>query len=55
MKAIRIHEHGGVERLRIEELEAPQPGPGQILIAVRAAALNPGATRRASSNRLAAP
>jgi len=40
MKAIRIHEHGGVEQLRIEELDAPQPGPVQILIEVRAAALN---------------
>ena len=40
MKAIRIHEHGGVEKLRIDELDAPQPGPGQILIEVRAAALN---------------
>lgn len=40
MKAIRIHEHGGVEQLRIEELAAPQPGPGQILVEVRAAALN---------------
>ncbi len=40
MKAIRIHEHGGVEQLRIEELDVPQPGPGQILIGVRAAALN---------------
>ena len=40
MKAIRIHEHGDVEQLRIEELDAPQPGPGQILIEVRAAALN---------------
>jgi NADPH:quinone reductase-like Zn-dependent oxidoreductase len=40
MKAVRIHEHGGVEQLRVEELDAPQPGPGQILIEVRAAALN---------------
>ncbi len=40
MKAIRIHEHGGIEKLRIEELDAPQPGPGQILVEVRAAALN---------------
>ena len=40
MKAIRIHEHGGVEQLWIEELAAPQPGPRQILVEVRAAALN---------------
>ncbi|MGH9785097.1 MAG: zinc-binding dehydrogenase [Terriglobia bacterium] len=40
MKAIRIHAHGRVEQLRIEELDAPQPGPRQVQIAVRAAALN---------------
>ena len=40
MKAIRIHAHGGGEQLRIEELDAPQPGPRQIRIEVRAAALN---------------
>ena len=40
MKAIRIHAHGGVEQLRIEELPEPQLGPRQILIEVRAAALN---------------
>ena len=40
MKAIRVHAHGGVEQLRIEELPEPQPGPRQILIEVRAAALN---------------
>ena len=40
MKAVRIHEHGGVGQLRIEDLDPPQPGPGEILIGVRAAALN---------------
>jgi NADPH:quinone reductase-like Zn-dependent oxidoreductase len=40
MKAIRIHAHGGVEQLRIDELPAPQPGPRQVQISVRAAALN---------------
>jgi NADPH:quinone reductase-like Zn-dependent oxidoreductase len=40
MKAIRIHEHGGVEKLRIDELAVPQPGPHQILVEVQAAALN---------------
>ncbi len=40
MKAIRIHAHGGVEQLRIDELETPRPGPRQVLIEVKAASLN---------------
>ena len=40
MKAIRIHAHGGVEQLRIDELEMPRPGPREVLIEVQAAALN---------------
>ena len=40
MKSIRIHAHGGVEQLRIEDVEQPRPGPRQILVEVKAAALN---------------
>jgi NADPH:quinone reductase-like Zn-dependent oxidoreductase len=40
VKALRFHEHGGPEVLRVEEAEVPQPGPGEVLIALRAAALN---------------
>ena len=40
MHAIRIHAHGGVEQLRIDELDPPRPGPRQVLIEVKAAALN---------------
>jgi NADPH:quinone reductase-like Zn-dependent oxidoreductase len=40
MKAIRIHAHGGPERLRIDDLEPPKIGPRQVLVKVRAAALN---------------
>ena len=40
MKAIRIHAHGGLEQLRIDELDAARPGPRQVLIEVKAAALN---------------
>lgn len=40
MKAIRIHAHGGPEQLRIDELEPPRCGPAQVLVEVRAAALN---------------
>ncbi|MBI1956546.1 MAG: zinc-binding dehydrogenase [Acidobacteria bacterium] len=40
MKAIRIHAHGGVEQLRIDEVETPQPGLRQVLVEVKAAGLN---------------
>jgi NADPH2:quinone reductase len=39
-KAIRVHAHGGPEVLRLEELPLPAPGPGQILVAVKAAGVN---------------
>jgi NADPH:quinone reductase-like Zn-dependent oxidoreductase len=41
MKAIRIHEFGGPEVLRVEDLPIPQAGPGEVLIRVRAASVNP--------------
>lgn len=40
MKAIRIHEDGGPEVLRYEEAPDPEPGPGEVLIRLRAASLN---------------
>ncbi|MFQ5692155.1 MAG: zinc-binding dehydrogenase [Nitrospinota bacterium] len=40
MKAVVFHEHGGPEVLRLEEVETPKPGPGEVLVAVRACALN---------------
>lgn len=40
MKAVRISEHGGPEVLRIEEIPAPEPGPGEIRVAVKACGLN---------------
>jgi NADPH:quinone reductase len=41
MKAIRAHEFGGPEVLRVEEIPAPKPGPGQILVRIKAAGVNP--------------
>ena len=41
MKAIRVHEHGGPEVLRLEELRDPQPQAGQVVVQVRAAGVNP--------------
>jgi len=40
MKAIRFHEHGGPEVLRLETLPDPVPGPGEAIVRVRACALN---------------
>lgn len=40
MKAIAIHSHGGPEVVKFEELPDPEPGPGQVRISVKAAALN---------------
>jgi NADPH2:quinone reductase len=41
MKAIRVHEFGGPEVLRLEEVPTPQPGPGQVLIRMHAIGVNP--------------
>jgi zinc-binding alcohol dehydrogenase/oxidoreductase len=40
MRAIRIHEDGGPEVLRYEDAPDPAPGPGEVLIRLRAASLN---------------
>ena len=40
MKAIRIHKDGGPEVLRYEDAPDPEPGPGEMLIQLRAASLN---------------
>ncbi len=40
MKAIRVHAHGGPEAMAVEELPLPAPGPGQLVIEVKAAGVN---------------
>jgi NADPH:quinone reductase-like Zn-dependent oxidoreductase len=39
-RVVRFHEHGGPEVLRIENVEVPPPGPGEIQIRVKALGLN---------------
>jgi NADPH:quinone reductase-like Zn-dependent oxidoreductase len=40
MKAVRFHEHGGPDVLRLEDAPEPELGPGEVLVRVRACALN---------------
>ena len=40
MRAAIFHEHGGPEVVRIEQVARPRPGPGEVLVQVRAAAMN---------------
>jgi zinc-binding alcohol dehydrogenase/oxidoreductase len=40
MTAVRIHEDGGPEVLRLDEVEDPVAGPGEVLIRLKAASLN---------------
>lgn len=42
VRAVRFDGYGDVDVLRVEEVDAPTPGPGQVLVRVRAAAINPG-------------
>jgi NADPH2:quinone reductase len=41
MKAIRVHEFGGSEVLRLEEVPTPQPGSGEVLVRMHAVGVNP--------------
>ncbi|HZD87741.1 MAG TPA: zinc-binding dehydrogenase [Gaiellaceae bacterium] len=40
MRAVRIHEDGGPEVLVLEEAPDPEAGPGEVLVRLRASALN---------------
>ncbi len=41
MKAIRVHQFGGPEVLKLEEIPTPKPETGQVLVRVRAVGVNP--------------
>jgi NADPH:quinone reductase-like Zn-dependent oxidoreductase len=40
-KAVRYDEFGGIDVLRVDEVERPAPGDGQVLVRVKAAGINP--------------
>lgn len=41
-KAVRYDEFGGIEVLRVDDVDRPVPEDGQVLVQVRAAGINPG-------------
>jgi NADPH:quinone reductase-like Zn-dependent oxidoreductase len=43
-QAVRMDEYGGIDVLHVAEVERPVPGPGQVLVRVKAAGINPGET-----------
>lgn len=42
VRAVRFDEYGGVDVLRVADVPRPVAGPGQVLVEVRAAGINPG-------------
>jgi NADPH:quinone reductase-like Zn-dependent oxidoreductase len=42
MKAVRFDEYGELDVLKVIEVPTPEPGPGQVLVEVKAAGINPG-------------
>jgi NADPH:quinone reductase-like Zn-dependent oxidoreductase len=41
-RAVRFDHYGGIDVLDVREVETPMPGPGQVLVRVKAAGINPG-------------
>ena len=42
MKAVRFDTYGGIDVLRVADVPVPEPGPGHVLVKVKAASINPG-------------
>jgi NADPH2:quinone reductase len=55
MKAIRVHELGGAEKLVLEEVEKPVPRDDEVLIKTAAAGINYADTMMRSGNYLTKP
>lgn len=41
-RAVRFQSYGGIDVLHVDEVDTPVPGPGEVLVEVRAAGTNPG-------------
>ena len=41
-RAVRFDKYGGLDVLQVVEVDRPVPGPGQVLVRVKAAGINPG-------------
>lgn len=41
-RAVRFDRYGGIDVLYVADIEVPAPRPGEVLVAVRAAGINPG-------------
>ena len=41
-KAVRYDDYGGIDVLQLVDVDRPVPGPGQVLVRVKAAGINPG-------------
>src|SRR6266568_2515719 len=41
-KAVKFDQYGGIDVLQVVDVERPAPGPGQVLVNVKAAGINPG-------------
>src|ERR1700690_3967620 len=41
-RAVRFDKYGGLEVLQVVEVDRPTPGPGKVLVRVKAAGVNPG-------------
>ena len=42
MRAVRFDQYGGLEVLKVVDVERPLPGPGSVLVRVKATGINPG-------------
>lgn len=40
MRAIRVHEYGSPEVMRLEEIDLPEPGPGEVRVMLETAGVN---------------
>jgi NADPH:quinone reductase-like Zn-dependent oxidoreductase len=44
-RAVRFDEYGGIDVLKVVDVADPVPGPGELLVRVRAAGINPGESK----------